>query len=81
MGLRFDLPASRRCVARPPRPEEVFLSWLMALPGAVDPALAADAEILRLNQYTGPHPGPARLLVLFEAFRDSLETPRHPRAQ
>jgi hypothetical protein len=48
----------------------------MALPESIDPAPAAEAEILRLGKYTGPHPGPARLLSLFEIFRDSLEAPR-----
>jgi len=82
MGLMFDTPAQQRPLPALPRPEEVFLSWLMALPEAIDPALAADAEILRLDRYTGPHPGPARLRTLFAAFRESLETPRdHPRVQ
>ena len=75
MGLRVQPPGARLSSALP-RPEEVFLSWLMALPESIDPALAAEAEILRLGKYTGPHPGPARLLSLFEIFRDSLEAPR-----
>jgi precorrin-6A synthase (deacetylating) len=51
MGLMFDPSVERRPLPALPRPEEVFLSWLMALPKAIDPALAADAEILRLNRY------------------------------
>ena len=83
MGLMFDPPGAEPHPLRVlPQPEDVFLSWLMALPAAADPALAADAEILRLNRYAGPHPGPARLLALFEAYRESLETHRgHPRIQ
>jgi hypothetical protein len=78
MGLMFDPSVERRPLPALPRPEEVFLSWLMALPKAIDPALAADAEILRLNRYSGPHPGPARLLALFEAFRTRISSPSRP---
>lgn len=82
MGLMFDPQAEPQPLRALPQPEEVFLSWLMGLTEAIDPALAADAEILRLNRYTGPHPAPVRLLALFEAFRGSLERPRqHPRIQ
>lgn len=82
MGLMFEPPAERRPLPAVSQPEDVFLSWLMALPDAIDPGLAADAEILRLNRYHGSHTGPARLLSIFEAFRASLEPPGdHPRVQ
>jgi hypothetical protein len=82
MGLRFDPPADRRPLPPLPQPEEIFLSWLMALPEAIGPGLAADAEILRLKKYLGSHPGPSHLLTLCEAFRASPKPAcHHPRVQ
>ncbi|WP_442578921.1 hypothetical protein ACSBOB_25870 [Mesorhizobium sp. ASY16-5R] len=82
MGLRFDPPAEQRPLPALPQPEDIFLSWLVALPDAIDPGLAADAEILRLAKYSASHPGPAHLLTLFKTFRASLKpVSRHPRVQ
>lgn len=79
MGLMHESSAKRRPLAAGPQPEDVFLLWLVGLPNAIDPLLAADAEILRLNRYQGSHPGPARLLSIFKAFRASLKPPGdHP---
>ncbi|WP_244483238.1 hypothetical protein [Mesorhizobium sp. 1M-11] len=54
-----------------PQPEDVFLSWLLAQPGGADLAEAAEIEIRKLQRYQGNHPGPQKLLELFEGLRGS----------
>ena len=58
MGLSAlgDMTGDRTMIV--PEPEDVFLSWLMAQPSGSDLAIAADAEIDRLNRYMGAHDGP-----------------------
>lgn len=82
MGLRLDHCSGSEPAKRLPQPEEVFLAWLLSVPGDADLLAAADAEIMRLGRYAGSHPGPARLLDLFEALRRSLgSTPGRPPLQ
>ena len=71
MGLSAAPQACRRRVSGLAQPEDVFLSWLLAQPPGADLAAAADAEIRRLDRYEGPHPGPRRLVELFETLRGS----------
>ncbi len=54
------------------QPEDVFLSWLLAQPVGADLAKAANIEIARLQRYQGDHPGPRRLIELFEALQGSI---------
>jgi len=70
MGLRIE-PFPALHAAGLPRPEDVFLSWLLAQPAGTDLVSAADAEIERLRRYGGIHPGPRKLADLFEALRRS----------
>jgi len=55
-----------------PSPEDVFLSWLLAQPVGTDLAAAATMEIARLQRYRGDHPGPRRLVGLFEDLQRSV---------
>ncbi|RFC66973.1 hypothetical protein DY251_14140 [Mesorhizobium denitrificans] len=54
-------------------PEDVFLSWLLAQPAGTNLVRAASAEIHRLGDYAGQHPGPQRLLEMFVELRNALE--------
>ena len=55
-----------------PQPEDVFLCWLVTQPVGTDLAAAAEVEIARLQRYQGDHPGPRRLVELFEALQGSV---------
>lgn len=76
MGLTLERERQGPSASLLPEPEDIFVSWLMSVPSGADLVAAADIEIIRLMQYTGSHPGPARLAALFRGFRRSLAPSR-----
>lgn len=69
MVLTVETGRIRERVSTLPQPEEVFLSWLLAQPAEVNLVVAAEVEIRKLQRYRGGHPGPRRLVALFEALQ------------
>lgn len=72
MGLNVGANQIAGQATAQPQPEDVFLSWLLAQPAGTNLAEAAETEIARLQRYQGDHPGPRRLVELFEALRGSV---------
>lgn len=72
MGLSTEFHVADRRVATLPRPEDIFLSWLIAQSEGSDLAAAAEIEIRRLSGYEGGHSGPRKLTELFQELRKSL---------
>lgn len=67
MDARNDMQGLIGPGARPTgsiRPEDVFLAWLLALPGNADIADAARREIARLDRAEPLQSGPRRLRQL-----------------
>jgi len=61
-------PLDRICVAKDlASPEEIFLAWLLGLPGGVDATDAAAEVIVRLDRLRPHSPGGRRLRELFLA--------------
>lgn len=52
------------------QPEYVFLNWLLTRPAGTNLSVAAEAEIQRLSRYSGGHPGPRQLALLFGGLRN-----------
>lgn len=72
MGLNVEPRQIAGQSAALQQPEDVFLSWLLAQPVGADLAAAANIEIARLQRYQRDHPGPRRLVELFEALQGSI---------
>lgn len=53
-----------------PRPEDIFLAWLMGLPQGADVRMAAAREVARLDRYAQLSAGPGRLRELLLAAAD-----------
>lgn len=73
MGLMLDTHNATRVAAPLPQPEDILLAWLVAQPEGGDLSAAVGVEILRLERYRGPHPGPGRLKDLFIELGRELE--------
>ncbi|SDP82823.1 hypothetical protein [Phyllobacterium sp. OV277] len=61
-----------------PKPEDVFVSWLIQQPRNTDLAAAAALEVARLRRHAG-HPGVKRLHDLFCALISAKEAGLRPK--